>query len=161
MPGTRVLAILDEIARIATNPNVKLLTDELGELIAKELGTTRAALMRLKEDTTSAIVDSELTLDAEITKLRAAIIELNSTFVEFNANTIKRRIELDQHNETISGRVHTLANHMFSVENKVNELAEIVTAIHDSINNADSDTSYNDNSDTTSDDDQLHDPYAT
>lgn len=148
MPGTRIIAILEEIAQISRSDHVKALARELGKLIASEMGTTREALSRLKDETTVAIVDTELTLDDEIKLLKRDIQLLSNTFADFRQDIADRRNDVDEREERISGRVHTLANHMMAVELKVNELAELVTMLADQLleydENSVNDDSHND-----------------
>jgi methyl-accepting chemotaxis protein len=157
MPGTRIIAILDEIGQISRTPRVRELALELGKLIASEMGMTREAVSRLKDQTTTAIVDTELTLDDEIQLLKKDIQLLSATFAEFNKSVVERRNQIDEREERISGRVHTLANHMMAVEQKVNELADLITQIAEQL------TDYHDSndhdSDASSDDQLLIDPY--
>jgi len=147
MPGARIIEILDEIGRLTQNPHIHELATELGELLANDIYTTRGSITKLRERTTSAIVDTEATLEDHIIDLRTAVQGLTQLFR-------KRMTDVEDRNETITGRVHTLANHMMAVEQKVSELAEAVTLLLDQMaDNNENDDSYN------TDDRSLDNPY--
>ncbi len=160
MPGTRIQAILEEIGIIAHNPRIKELATELGTLLAsnvENIERNTQKLTRLQSNTTSAIVDTEATLEDRIVDLRTAVKGLTQLF--------KRRMSnIEARNDTITDRVHTLSNHMMAVESKVNELSELVMQIANQLT-FDADDSYattDDIDDTGNVDDQsLIDPYAT
>ena len=155
MPAARIVAILTEIGEISHNQRVKELAIELGTLLAanvdntdsaNELATSaNASITRLKENATNAILDTEATLEDRITDLRTAVLGLTQLY--------QRRIAaIEERNEAITGRVHTLANHMMAVEQKVSELAEAVTLLLDqSTDESDQDAYNSDYSDAYSD----------
>jgi hypothetical protein len=127
MPAARIMAILAEIGTLTKSKRIQELTIELGALLAATVDSSiynDARLTRLQDNTTRAIVDTEQTLDDHIIDLRTAIQGLTQL-------VIRRMADMDERNETITGRVHTLANHMMAVEEKVSELAEVVTILLD------------------------------
>jgi len=135
MPAVRIVEILAEIGALTKNQRIQDLTVELGSLLATSVDNTShidARLTRLKSDTTLAITDTEATLEDHIIDLRTSVLGLTQLFR-------RRMTDIEERNQTITGRVHTLANHMMAVEQKVNELAEVLTALLERSNATDED----------------------
>jgi hypothetical protein len=108
----RIQAILAEISKEAIKPRVQELTAELGALLtalleAQTLALGQHALITL--DQQQATDDRLLSVDRLVVVLRSELKMLKD--------------DVNTKHELVSGRLHTLANYVMGLENKVDELA--------------------------------------
>lgn len=123
MPAKRIIEILHEIGLIAQNPRVVELANELGNEIAEAFGVQSQAVndavkkaeLRIRDASTYAVVDTELSLRDEISLLKDAYADLHqavSSEVKDAQNAVN----------AIKSDVTNLAAHMRSIDSKVDRL---------------------------------------
>lgn len=138
MQAKRIIAIVTEIGEIAKNPRIRELATELAAILADHVILTResidtlssieeaqaAALLRHKDRTTAAIIDTELNVNTLIDSIRADV----RAFALQNRQTADTVTAFE---ERVTQRVHTFANHLSAVEMKVTELAVLVMQMYE------------------------------